>query len=705
MRPTNRSPESDHRLSGRADAHSAPDRSAGLASALAVTYVAGQIAALRLIDVAPYAVFQHYLKWSELRNAPIAFAVLIIQTVICLVVASRHRLPLLETGRHLGFLRLAIVCGVIGFALVVPAESATRAAGELLLAAWIALVAVLNIVLTVRAIPERVLDSARNWIAARLTLGAEADEPRRWDRRLPWIAAGWVAVCCAVLSWFVFDGVPHNDDSVSYLFQAKMLARGQLQGPAPPDAESFGVNHMIFNGPNWYTKFFPGWPALLAVGVIARVPWLVNPLLGAAAIVLTHALVLRLFGRATANATVILLAVSPWLLATSSEMMSHAATVFWALLALLAIDYQRGRRVGVWAIVAGVSLGALYLTRPFDAALLGTAAALWGWGVGGKRLSLGSLAAIAIVSLGIAGTLYFYNTALTGIADVPPFKQWNDGLFGPGVDRFGFGPNVGVPLWRNMDPLPGHGLADVVLNANKNFFLMSFELFGWATGSLILALLACVLGPWRRADTIMFGVPLIVIIGTAFYWAPGGPDLGARYWYLMIVPVVVLTVRGAQMLAHRLKNSGTPNRAGARIAAGMFLASATAFLCVMPWRSVTKYHRYREIGNDVRVLARQHNWDHVLVFVRSTERADYQAAFNFNDPRFGSEGPVYALDAGPEHRAAVVQRFADRPIWIIGRRSDGREGLVVTAGPLPAGVNPPGDPYPYERSLYYVVRP
>jgi hypothetical protein len=33
-----------------------------------------------------------------------------------------------------------------------------------------------------------------------------------------------------------------------------------------------------------------------------------------------------------------------------------------------------------------------------DAALLGSAAALWGWGVGGKRLSLASLATIAVVS-------------------------------------------------------------------------------------------------------------------------------------------------------------------------------------------------------------------------------------------------------------------------------------------------------------------
>ena len=38
-------------------------------------------------------------------------------------------------------------------------------------------------------------------------------------------------------------------------------------------------------------------------------------------------------------------------------------------------------------------------------------------------------------------------------------------------------------------------------------------------------------------------------IGTFFfYWYSGGPDFGARYWYLILVPLVVLSVRGLQAL-------------------------------------------------------------------------------------------------------------------------------------------------------------
>jgi len=677
-----------------------------LALALVALYVIGQIASLRLIDVAPYGVYQHLEKWSQLRHEPVGFAVLVLQTLICLwLTVSRGSIgALVAPVRFLGLLRVAVIAAVLGFSLAIPTESIARSLGEVLLAAWIALVAGLNLVLAVLVMPDHALASFRNWVAARLTTDVGIEDVRRWDRVLPWLTAAWVIVACAILSRLVFDGVPHNDDSVAYLFQAKMLAHGDLQVPAPPDTSAFGMTHMITRGPHWFGKFFPGWPALLSIGVFARVPWLVNPVLGGVAILLVHRLVLRLHDRGTANASVLLLGASPWLLAMSSEMMSHAAALMWALLALLAIDSQRGRRVGFWSVVAGGALGALYLTRPFDAALLGIAAALWGWGVGGRRLSLASLATIAVVSLGVAALMFGYNRALTGDAAVPPFQLWADNLFGPGVDVIGFGPNVGIPMWRNIDPLPGHGPADAVLNANKNFTLMNFELFGWATGSLILAAVACVLGPWRRGDAIMVGVPLIVIAGHTFYWAQGGPDLGARYWYLLVVPLAVLTVRGAQMLRQRWSVRGGDSLAGTRAGTAMLIASASALLCVMPWRSATKYHRYRDIGGELRALSREHKWNQALVFVRSPFRADWQSAFNFQSPYLGTGGPVFAFDAGPAHREVVVRQFPDRPVWIIGPARDDHAGhLVVKSGPLPAGSVPAGEAFPYERPLFIVL--
>jgi hypothetical protein len=329
--------------------------------------------------------------------------------------------------------------------------------------------------------------------------------------------------------------------------------------------------------------------------------------------------------------------------------------------------------------------------RPPDAAALGVVAALWAWGLWGRRLSSGSLAAIAVVALGVASLSLPYNAILTGDPLLPPHRLWSDVSFGPGIDRFGFGPDVGIPLWRDHDPLPGHGPFDVALNINKNLFLLSTELYGWAAGSLWLLLLGLVARrSWQRPDGVMLAVILAVGLLHVAYWYPGGPDYGPRFWYLMIVPLAVFTVQGTIVLAGWLEASTGGRVDGRRVAAGLVLASVVAASAGLPWRATEKYHRYREIGSELRHVSSGTRWRNALVFVDATDRADYQAAFNFLSPLLDDENPVFAMNAGQEHRAAVLRRFADRPVWIVSRATDGSARLVVRGGPYPPG----DDPFP-----------
>ena len=125
-------------------------------------------------------------------------------------------------------------------------------------------------------------------------------------------------------------------------------------------------------------------------------------------------------------------------------MMSHATALFSMLLALLAIDCQRGRSISLWAPVAGASLGMLFLTRPFDAALVGPVAGLWALGVGAKRLTLGALTLTGGSAALVAGLLFLYNAGLTGNPFMAPQQLWADHLFGPGVDEAVIDGDTGV---------------------------------------------------------------------------------------------------------------------------------------------------------------------------------------------------------------------------------------------------------------------
>jgi hypothetical protein len=319
-------------------------------------------------------------------------------------------------------------------------------------------------------------------------------------------------------------------------------------------------------------------------------------------------------------------------------------------------------------------------------------------------MSWGTLTTIA-VSAAVTASLYFlHNFALTGDLLSAPHRLWSDHVFGPGADAFGFGPHLGVPLWTNTDPLPGHGLADVVLHANKNFSLMNFELFGWACGSLVFACLGLWSGRWSRRDLLTVGIPVSVIGGHAFYWAPGGPDFGARYWYLLIGPMLILTVKGMETLAGRLAAGPDRGVTRGRVAAFAGAACLGTLLLVMPWRAGAKYHEYREIGRDAQRLLDQQSIRNALIFIRSPRRSDYQAAFNFNPRTLDAPGNVFAWDLGPAHRAPVIAHFPDREIWVFGYAGESERTLEVLAGPVPAGTDPGGVPPTAASSMQAVLR-
>lgn len=659
----------------------------------------GHISALLLIEAKPYAVFQHYTTWQTIaQDRPVPAWLLAAQTVVVGFVAWRLRRRLGGAlARVLSPRAAALVAALAVFSQAVPTESVARSAGEVLLAGIVALVAALNLVLIALLLPDAVLARTASWVAQRITVAPEDHQVRAWDRSLPIGVALVVTMLAALSSWIVLERVPHIDDSISNYFQAKYFAAGHLFLEAPPDAESFQVDQTVVDPTRWYGYAFPAWPAVLAVGVKLGAPWLVNPILGGVLILLGHALVRRRADRGTANVVVLLLATSPWLIFMSAEFLAHPLTGVLALLAALAFDHasEGANRWLVWASLAGLAAGGLMLTRAIDAAIVIVALGVT-MCVDRRVFRHWKAAVVAAVIAVATGSLMFrYNEAVTGRATYPPHMAWSDGKWGPGVDRLGFGSDIGIRAWPYLDPLPGHGPADVVLNANKNAFMTNFDLFGWAMGSLLFVWLAVGGWSWRRGDALWVGLLAAYVTGYSTYWFSGGPDLGARYWYPLLVPLAALSARGAQMTTHSLRERGTLAFAGTRVGVVMVVASLSAAAAVLPWRAVTKYYRYRGITGEVRTLARLNHFDHALVFVRSDPsdpaRRDYVSAFNMNPSTLDDPATIYALDAGQAHRAAVVARLSDRPVWVIGRIAQtpgGQAQFAVLEGPLAPGSVP-----------------
>jgi hypothetical protein len=76
----------------------------------------------------------------------------------------------------------------------------------------------------------------------------------------------------------VFEAVPHVEDEMAYVWQAKVFAHGQLTAPTPPNPKSMQVPFVVDANGRRFAKYPPGWPMLLAFGLLLGIRTWVNPL-------------------------------------------------------------------------------------------------------------------------------------------------------------------------------------------------------------------------------------------------------------------------------------------------------------------------------------------------------------------------------------------------------------------------------------------
>lgn len=702
-------------------AASAPRRQ-GLATALLYTALAlaGQGAALALVDAGPTVRYQH-LRPDRLLHPGHAWAgvVLLLELAVC-GVALRDAWPSVRAwlARTFAGWRLGALALLFGLTSATLSRQPGVYVAELALATLAQLGALLAVVLAARALPASAAGRLRAALDRVLgPRGGEEAEPGGVDR-FALLAALWVVAVAALLAVLSYARHPHVPDEVSYVLQARHLARGMIAMPAPPVPEAFNLDLMWYEPARWFSPFPPGWPALLAVGVAVGVPWLVNPLLGGANVMLAYLFLRELYQRRTARLGVLLLCASPWHLFMTMSLMSHTFSLAATLLAALAV--ARLRRTGKlrWGWLGGIAIGIVALMRPLEGVAVAGMLGLWtllasGWRPRQWRIVPSLVLAAGTVIVAVANVPY--NRALTGSPFRFPVMAYFDVYYGPGVNDLGFGANRGVG-WA-LDPFPGHGPLDVLVNASMNAFAINVELLGWATGSLLLLGAFVLGGRPRRPDWLMLAAIGAIVGIHSLYWFSGGPDFGARYWYLVLVPCIALTARGLEWLAGEAEaegwgpppeiqdgttsasarhRSGAARIASARVYAAAGLLAIGALLLFVPWRAVDKYRNYRGMRADVRALDARRHFGRSVVLVRGRRFPDYASAAVYNAPDVRDPaGPVYVWDRNQPVREAVLRAYADRPVWVLDGPSVTRDGYRVSAGPLPPGealrLLPPND--------------
>lgn len=450
---------------------------------------------------------------------------------------------------------------------------------------------------------------------------------------------------CGSISWHLFDGVPRFVDSCSYMFQARLFAHGMLSAPLPPETQFFEVAHTILSD-KWYTVYPPGYPAVLALGVIFRISWLVNPILGALTIVCIFLLAKELYGDNTAKLSAVLACASSFFLFMSSEFASHTSTLFFITVAFLSfVRMIKNKRPLFSAVVCGIALGVALLCRPYTTAWIcvpmGIAAI-----VKRKELSLRPILIGIIPILAACVAFLAYNHATTG----------HPLLFGyivrHGKDHY---PGFHQVPWSDQPHTVAQGFKHVFSNLNA----LSIFLFEWPIPSLFFACLFLAYGKKRFWEWLLVGWIGVLLVGQFFYFF-NRLTFGPRFVYECLPALILLTSRGVSLTTQFI-TSHWKSLSEDQVQNILCLTLLGLFLFAILFNIPATAKVYHDYGEDVTIqkYIEKNNIEKALVFVK--DERTYKAHYPFNAPF--AKPHIYAKDRENENRK-LAEKFPDYRYFI-----------------------------------------
>jgi hypothetical protein len=451
--------------------------------------------------------------------------------------------------------------------------------------------------------------------------------------------------------------MPHVSDEVAYQFQARTLATGAIALPAPPVPEAFNFLHIMIYQGKWYGIMNPGWPALLAAGEMVGLPWLVNPLAGALALLVFLAFFREAgLGRAEGNLAVLFMALSPFLIFMSGSYMSHPVNLLlfgvfcWAWVRMI----QRESLAA--AGIAGLSLAINLLVRPVDTVfvtipfIIQLVIHVWRR----PRLLL-HLAVVGFVgSLGIGATLA-YNRELTGNALEMPVTQYFNQRNPHEQFGIGFGPEMGTKL--HGDEWPGFTPIDAVRVTSYRIVEFLKDLYGLPLILLAALVAGCrgSLREWGEWRLVLIAGGLAVI-GVYFLHFYHGIAYGSRHYYLA-VPAAALIL--GRLVGQALDGASAYGRQVA--SAGVLGLIVTLITFAVPPLVKEYGGGYRGVSPGVARAVRKAGITRGVIFIEPGSWS-WKSAFPLNRYPLDRAGLVFARDRG-EDNAEVLERFPGRPVY------------------------------------------
>jgi 4-amino-4-deoxy-L-arabinose transferase-like glycosyltransferase len=455
----------------------------------------------------------------------------------------------------------------------------------------------------------------------------------------------------AIVSVCAFERLPHLEDEVAYLFQAKTMAQGRLTVPSPSRPEAFWIPFVLDHEGQRFGKYPPGWPAVLSPGALAGVPWVINPLLSALALYLVFRLGETLYDERVGLLAAVLGLTSPLFLVLGGSYLSHLASLVWLLLFSLWFAWMAQGRSRWFALGAGLALGAAFLTRSLTAVAYAVPFVVYSVVqiVRRRQAHWPSYLLVVAGGGGMALLLPIYQWAVTGDPWLNPYLLWWP------YDRLGFGPGIGAMQG-------GHSLYYAGVNLRQDLSRAATDVVGWPALSWVPLVLGLVLRPRRARDWALLAPFVCLVIGYAFYWIGSPARLwGPRYYFEGFAGLWILAGVGLLKVWDWAKDRGRWLRPA--LASALIVMVAINLASNLPYR-MGEAHGFYGITRSQLDLVEAADLRDALVIVYADRWLEYGAMLAEMGPTL-DDSVIYARGSGKEVDAAVIAEYPGRTVYYL----------------------------------------
>ncbi len=457
-----------------------------------------------------------------------------------------------------------------------------------------------------------------------------------------------------------FEQLPHIEDEMAFVWQARVFTENQITIPSPPQSKSFFIPFVIDHNGQRFGKYPPGWPMMLSLGIRLGLRAWINPFLAGLAVWLTYRLGQKLFSGKVGLLAALLTATSPFFLINAGSLLSHTWSFFLTLVFIAAwldtFEISNNKvsamLVPKWMTVsaAGLSLGLLAITRPVTA--LGVATPFGCHGLfllarGNPKIRKRVLIIGALTIL-VGSFLFVWQYAATGDPLLNPYTiYWS-------YDKVGFGEGFGRQegghslywTWRNLK---------ISLEAAKK------DLFGWG----ILSWIFLPFGLWAARRKLLAWLSVGTVIGLfgfyATYWV-SSTVTGPRYYYEGIFTASILSAAGIAWLAGKWNGTGKVRFTLTTMLVTLLLGYN--LLEYLPNRLASFHNLYGIQRADIEpfITPEAEALAPALVFVQVQGTwADYGALLDLEDPWLTSPF-IFVMGQANAKNPAFAKYFPDRQI-------------------------------------------